>query len=81
MMGFKSRASSNGHLDVINGTFASQQIPDTTTFVPTALTNESYTNVTGGQRVGVVRRDNGVTVFSGAGMNTTVAQADIQVGL
>ena len=36
---------------LLNGTFPSVSIPSTPIFVPTALTNQSYCNVTGGQRL------------------------------
>lgn len=60
---------------IINGTFPAAQIPEALTFVPTLLTNEKYSLVTGGQRVGVQREGEGVTVFSGAGANSTVVTA------
>jgi len=60
---------------VLNGTFASQDITNTSAFVPTLLTNESYTNVTGGQVVeGVVVGDN-VVFYSGLLQNSTVTKA------
>ncbi len=36
---------------LLNGTFTSASIPSTPVFLPTALTNNSYCNVTGGQKV------------------------------
>lgn len=44
-------------------------------FVPTWLTNSSFTNVTGGQRVGVVNQAGNVTVLtSGLGSRATVVE-------
>lgn len=41
-------------------------------FVPTLLTNVSYTNVTGGQRVEAAVMDGKVNILSGAGVSSTV---------
>jgi len=60
---------------VLNGTYRAEQITNTSVFVPTLLTNETYTNVTGGQRVQAMRSaDGNVTFFSGLVMNSTVTQ-------
>lgn len=60
---------------VLNGTYPSTAIPDSSVFVPTLLTNTSYTNVTGGQRVEVEKEDDKVVFFSGTGTNSTVTTA------
>lgn len=60
---------------VLNGTIRSDQITNTSAFVPTLLTNPQYTNVTGGQVVQAVERDGNVTFFSGLLANSTVSQA------
>jgi hypothetical protein len=44
-------------------------------FIPTALTNPAFTNVTGGQRLEAVLVNNNVTFFSGLLANSTVVQA------
>jgi uncharacterized surface protein with fasciclin (FAS1) repeats len=62
---------------VLNGTIRSDQITNTSAFVPTLLTNPQYTNVTGGQVVQAVERDGNVTFFSGLLANSTVSQADV----
>ncbi|KAF2872195.1 FAS1 domain-containing protein [Massariosphaeria phaeospora] len=63
---------------VLNGTFMADQITDTSAFVPTLLTNETYSNVTGGQVVQAVRKEDKVVFFSGLLQNSTVIQADVQ---
>ncbi|KAI2478230.1 beta-ig-h3 fasciclin [Pyrenophora tritici-repentis] len=60
---------------VLNGTFASTAITEDSVFVPTLLTNTSYANVTGGQRVEVEEEDDKVVFYSGLGMNSTVTTA------
>ncbi|KAL9083349.1 MAG: hypothetical protein Q9165_008549 [Trypethelium subeluteriae] len=62
---------------VINGTYLACDIPATGAFVPTLLTNTSYTNVTGGQRVEGVNQNGNVTFFSGGKAQSNVTQADI----
>lgn len=49
-----------------------------TQFIPTALTNMSYTNVTGGQRVEAVASGSNIEFISGLLQNSTVVQADIK---
>ncbi|EDU46006.1 beta-ig-h3 fasciclin [Pyrenophora tritici-repentis] len=63
---------------VLNGTFASTAITEDSVFVPTLLTNTSYANVTGGQRVEVEEEDDKVVFYSGLGMNSTVTTADVR---
>lgn len=53
---------------LLNGTFPSVSIPSTPIFIPTALTNQSYCNVTGGQRVKAW--NNGHLLF-GSALQTT----------
>jgi uncharacterized surface protein with fasciclin (FAS1) repeats len=60
---------------VLNGSYPSSAITNTTAFVPTLLTNASYANVTGGQRVAAALVDGNVTFFSGLLANSTVTQA------
>ncbi|KAL9078120.1 MAG: hypothetical protein Q9157_002947 [Trypethelium eluteriae] len=62
---------------VISGTYLASDIPATGAFVPTLLTNASYTNVTGGQRVEGINTDGSVTFFSGGKAESDVSQADI----
>lgn len=51
---------------VLNGTFYESNLTASSSalFVPTLLSNETYANVTGGQRVEVISGDDGVTVYS-----------------
>ena len=60
---------------VLNGTYLASAIPQNGTFVPTLLTNKTYTNVTGGQVVEAVAQDNQVVFFSGNLSNSTVTTA------
>jgi uncharacterized surface protein with fasciclin (FAS1) repeats len=60
---------------VLNGTFLSTDITNTSAFVPSLLTNELFTNVTGGQVVEAVARDGNVLFFSGLLTNSTVTTA------
>jgi len=62
---------------VLNGTYRADQVTNTSTFIPTLLTNPLFTNVTGGQRVNAVRRNGNVTFFSGLLDNSTVSQANV----
>lgn len=67
---------------ILNGTYYTSNITgaDGPLFVPTMLTNETYANVTGGQRVEVIPPegdDSDVTFYSGLKENSTVQQADL----
>ncbi|KAI9693494.1 MAG: hypothetical protein M1820_009230 [Bogoriella megaspora] len=62
---------------VVDGVFPASSIPATGAFVPTFLTNTSYTNVTGGQRVEGISANGGVTFISGGKATSNVTQADI----
>lgn len=60
---------------ILNGTVLSSAITNQSQFVPTLLTNELFTNVTGGQVVEAVASGGNVTFFSGLLANSSVAQA------
>ncbi|KAJ9130734.1 Fasciclin-like arabinogalactan protein-like protein 7 [Coniochaeta hoffmannii] len=64
---------------VLNGTYYASNFTDAegAVFAPTLLTNASYSNVTGGQRVEVMVQDGGVHVFSGLGFNSTVVTPNV----
>lgn len=62
---------------VLNGSVLSSAITNQSQFVPTLLTNELFTNVTGGQVVEAVANDGNVTFFSGLLANSTVTEADL----
>lgn len=49
---------------ILNGTHASYSVTSTPTFIPTLLTNSSYTNVTTGQVVEAVTNQSAVTFRS-----------------
>ncbi|KAJ4305378.1 hypothetical protein N0V90_000909 [Kalmusia sp. IMI 367209] len=61
---------------VLNGTFQSSQVSNTSTFIPTLLTNETYANVTGGQVVEAIQVGNETVFYSGLLQNATVTTAD-----
>lgn len=84
----QAAAADNGTLmallsyHVLNGTVMSMNITSTPTFVASLLSNETYTNVTGGQRVGarLVGGDDGTaTIISGLGSRSNVTTADVAV--
>jgi uncharacterized surface protein with fasciclin (FAS1) repeats len=60
---------------VLQGNFPASAITDRPAFVPTLLDNPRYTNVTGGQRVEVVKKEDKVYVYSGGRANSTVTKA------
>lgn len=62
---------------VLNGTYLSEEITNSSVFVPTALTNPLFTNVTGGQVVQAISRDGNVTFYSGLLSNSSVTTADV----
>ena len=60
---------------VLNGSILSSAITNQSQFVPTLLTNQLFTNVTGGQVVEAVASGGNVTFFSGLLSNSSVTQA------
>jgi uncharacterized surface protein with fasciclin (FAS1) repeats len=60
---------------VLNGVYRSTDISETPSFVPTLLTDEAYTNVTGGQVVEALTADGSVFFISGLLENSTVTTA------
>lgn len=60
---------------VLNGSFPSSEITNTSAFVPTSLTNPLFTNVTGGQVVEAISNDGNVTIYSGLLSNSSVTTA------
>jgi uncharacterized surface protein with fasciclin (FAS1) repeats len=60
---------------VLNGTYPASAFTNTSQFIPTFLTNSSYANVTGGQRVEAVLNGTNVEIFSGLLQKSTVTTA------
>lgn len=60
---------------VVNGTFMSENITTAPAFLPTMLTNETFTSVTGGQVVGVRTRGEQAVVLSGLGQEANITTA------
>ncbi|RDW92340.1 hypothetical protein BP5796_01734 [Coleophoma crateriformis] len=57
---------------------AAELVPGAPVFIPTLLTNEAYSNVTGGQVVENVEQAGNVVIFvSGQGSRSTLVQADL----
>ncbi|KAL8959407.1 MAG: hypothetical protein Q9183_005639 [Haloplaca sp. 2 TL-2023] len=61
---------------VLNGTYASDTVTETPTFIPTMLNNTDYANVTGGQVVSAVTQEDNVLIYSGLSNNATVTTPD-----
>lgn len=57
---------------VLNGTYLASAFTNTSQFIPTLLTNTSYANVTGGQRVEAVSNGSSVVFTSGLLSTSTV---------
>lgn len=62
---------------VLNGTYYSDNVTDTPSFLPTLLNATEFTNVTGGQVVEAIKTDNNVTFLSGFRKQSNVTQANI----
>ncbi|KAI1110557.1 FAS1 domain-containing protein [Nemania sp. NC0429] len=62
---------------VLNGTYYASNFSTTPQFIPTLLTNTSYTNVTGGQRVECVSDNNNLTFISALKQNITAVTTNI----
>ncbi|RDI82926.1 hypothetical protein Vi05172_g7279 [Venturia inaequalis] len=62
---------------VLSGTYAASAIPTSPAFVPSALVDPKYANVSGGQRVEAFRSGDKVTFISGLLANSTVTQANL----
>jgi len=62
---------------VLSGVFPASAITNMSAFVPTLLTNATYANVTGGQRVKAIKSGSTVNIFSGLLDNSTVTTADV----
>jgi len=62
---------------VLNGSYLASAIPDDGVFVPSLLTDEMYTNVTGGQVVKAESEDDSVVFYSGLMNNATVTTANV----
>ena len=62
---------------MLNGTYESSAITNVSSFIPTALMNTTYTNVTGGQRVEAIMKGSSVEFIGGLLQNVTVVQANL----
>lgn len=63
---------------IIPGDHQQSTVNQSFAFFPTRLDNSTYTNVTGGQRLGLVRQGNGeVIIVSGGGTRSRVEAGDI----
>ncbi|KAK2043884.1 fasciclin domain-containing protein [Colletotrichum somersetense] len=62
---------------VLNGTYYASKITEKPQFIPTLLQNETYTNVTGGQRVEAQTVDGKVTFYSALREASTVTSGNV----
>ncbi|VUC36630.1 unnamed protein product [Clonostachys rosea] len=62
---------------VLNGTYYSDNVTSTPSFLPSLLNSTQFTNVTGGQVVEAIKTDNNVTFLSGFRKQSNVTQANI----
>ncbi|CAH0051198.1 unnamed protein product [Clonostachys solani] len=62
---------------VLNGTYFSDNVTSTPSFLPTLLNATEFTNVTGGQVVEAIKQDSNVTFLSGFRKPSNVTQANI----
>jgi uncharacterized surface protein with fasciclin (FAS1) repeats len=62
---------------VLSGVYPASAIKSTPAFVPSLLTNTSFTNVTGGQRVEAILSGSNVEFVSGLLRNSSVVKADV----
>ncbi|KAI1157963.1 FAS1 domain-containing protein [Nemania serpens] len=62
---------------VLNGTYYASDISNTSQFISTLLTNTSFTNVTGGQRVECVSDNKNLTFISALRQNVTAVRTNI----
>ncbi|KAF2133532.1 Fasciclin-domain-containing protein [Dothidotthia symphoricarpi CBS 119687] len=62
---------------VLNGSYPASAVTNTSTFIPTYLTNPLFTNVTGGQVVDAVSSGDNVTFYSGLLSNSSVTTANV----
>jgi hypothetical protein len=57
---------------VLSGTYYASSFTNQSAFIPTLLTNPTYTNVTGGQRVEAILQGGNATLYSALKENSTV---------
>jgi uncharacterized surface protein with fasciclin (FAS1) repeats len=60
---------------ILNGSYTAAQITNSSVFVPTLLTNTTYSNVTGGQVVQALKVGDETVFYSGLLQNSTVTTA------
>jgi uncharacterized surface protein with fasciclin (FAS1) repeats len=62
---------------ILNGTYYGSNFTNSSMFIGTALTNQTYSNVTNGQVVEGVLKNGNVTFYSGYGENSTVRVSNL----
>ncbi|ORY70929.1 FAS1 domain-containing protein [Pseudomassariella vexata] len=62
---------------VLTGTYFASNFTDDAKFIPTLLTNETFTNVTGGQRVEAQADGDSVNIYSALKQKVTVVQPNV----
>jgi uncharacterized surface protein with fasciclin (FAS1) repeats len=62
---------------VLNGTYYASNVTDTAAFIPTLLTNATYSNVTGGQVVSAIAEGDTVSFYSALKQQSNVTEANL----
>lgn len=62
---------------VVSGTYYALDFTSSPLFLPTLLTNETYTNVTGGQRIEAIRNGTNVSIYSGLVQKSSVTTPNL----
>lgn len=62
---------------VLNGTYYASNFTRASKFIPTLLSNETYANITGGQRVQALLDNDKVLLYSALKENSTVVSANV----
>lgn len=62
---------------VLNGTYPSSSVTNTSTIIPTLLNNSTYTNVTGGQVVSAITNGSDVVITSGGLNHSRIGPMDL----
>jgi uncharacterized surface protein with fasciclin (FAS1) repeats len=62
---------------VLNGTYYASNVTDTAAFIPTLLTNATYSNVTGGQVVSAIADGDTVSFYSALKQQSNVTEANL----
>ncbi|KAI1331999.1 FAS1 domain-containing protein [Xylariaceae sp. FL0255] len=62
---------------VLNGTYYASNITNTSMFIPTYLTNQTFSNVTGGQVVEAIQNNGNVSFYSALKQNVSIVTPNV----